>query len=142
MYSSNHFYFNRSYYWFVGEKFRLLWLSSCTFYGECREGDNTHLTGAPYHPSTNGAAGRLVQSFTQSLKKSSLPSKSTLQKFLMQYCQTPLDSYYSPNEVLNEGQIFASRTPGSRRPLTSRKGNKPGKLPSPNRWNTTTQCPS
>ena len=38
-----------------------------------------------YHPATNGAAERLIQSFKQALRKSSLPPKEALQEFLMQY---------------------------------------------------------
>ena len=43
------------------------------------------LTGAPYHPATNGAAER-EQSFKQA---SSLPPKEALQEFLMQYRRIP-----------------------------------------------------
>ena len=50
-----------------------------------------HLTGAPYHSATNGAAEKLVQSFKQSLKKSKLPPRPALQEFLMQYRRTPLN---------------------------------------------------
>ena len=35
----------------------------------CKERGITHLTGAPYHPLTNGAAARLVQTFKQALRK-------------------------------------------------------------------------
>lgn len=71
----------------------------------CRERGIVHLTGAPYHPATNGAAERLVQSFKQSLKKSSLPPKTALQEFLLHYRRTPLDSGHSPSELLNGRQI-------------------------------------
>ena len=71
----------------------------------CRERGITHLSGAPYHPATNGAAERLVQSFKSSLRKSSLPPKSSLQEFLMIYRRTPLPSGMSPCELLNERQI-------------------------------------
>lgn len=43
----------------------------------CRPGGVVHLTGASYHPATNGAAERVVQSFKQSLKKSSLTKGCT-----------------------------------------------------------------
>jgi len=33
-----------------------------------------HLTGAPYHPATNGATERLLYNFAQAMKKSSLPT--------------------------------------------------------------------
>ena len=75
------------------------------FQAWCRERGITHLTGAPYHPETNGAAERLVQTFKQSLRKSSLPPKAALQEFLLQYRRTPLDSGYSPSELLNGRQI-------------------------------------
>ena len=76
------------------------------FQAWCQERGITHLSGAPYHPATNGAAERLVQSFKQSLKKSALPPKAALQEFLMQYRRTPLDSGgYSPSELLNGRQI-------------------------------------
>ena len=71
----------------------------------CKERGITHLTGAPYHPSTNGAAERLVQTFKQSLRKSSLPPRRALQEFLMQYRRTPNSTGYSPSELLNSRQI-------------------------------------
>uniref|UniRef100_A0A5S6R4R8 Integrase catalytic domain-containing protein n=1 Tax=Trichuris muris TaxID=70415 RepID=A0A5S6R4R8_TRIMR len=72
----------------------------------CRERGIVHLTGALYHPATNGAAERLVQSFKQSLRKSLLPPKAALQEFLIQYRRTPLQSGYSPAELLNGRQII------------------------------------
>lgn len=75
------------------------------FQAWCRERGITHLTGAPYHPATNGAAERLVQTFKKAIKKSSLPPKVALQEFLLQYRRTPLDSDYSPSELLNGRQI-------------------------------------
>lgn len=80
---------------FVSEEFQM-W---------CRERGITHLTGAPYHPATNGAAERLVQTFKQALSKSSLPPRTALQEFLMQYRRTPLAEGYSPSELLNGRQI-------------------------------------
>ena len=71
----------------------------------CAERGIIHLTGAPYHPATNGAAERLVQSFKQSLRKSSLPPKAALQEFLMLYRRTPLSVGYSPSELLNKRQL-------------------------------------
>ena len=64
-----------------------------------------HLTGAPYHPATNGAAERMVQTFKQALSKSTLSPKAALQEFLMQYRRTPLAEGYSPSEILNGRQI-------------------------------------
>ena len=64
------------------------------------------LTGAPYHPATNGAAERMVQSFKQSLKiKSKLPQRPGLQEFLMQYRRTPLNTGFSPSQLLNGRQL-------------------------------------
>lgn len=71
----------------------------------CNERGITHLTGAPYHPATNGAAERLIQSFKQTMKKSSLSPRAALQEFLIQYRRTPLESGYSPSELLNGRQI-------------------------------------
>ncbi|KAG0720105.1 Transposon Tf2-6 polyprotein [Chionoecetes opilio] len=71
----------------------------------CKERSITHLTGAPYHPATNGAAERLIQTFKQALRKSSLPPKAALQEFLMQYRRTPTSSGFSPSELLNNRQM-------------------------------------
>ena len=71
----------------------------------CRERGIVHLTGAPYHPATNGAAERLVQTFKQALKKSELSPKDALQQFLMQYRRTPLPTGFSPSQLLNGRQI-------------------------------------
>ena len=71
----------------------------------CRKRGITHLSGAPYHPATNGAAERLVQSFKQSIRKSVLSPKAALQEFLMQYRRTPLETGLSPSELLNGRQI-------------------------------------
>ena len=75
------------------------------FQSWCRERGITHLTGAPYHPATNGAAERLVQTFKQALRKSSLPPKRALQEFLMQYRRMPTSNGYSPSELLMSRQI-------------------------------------
>ena len=71
----------------------------------CKERRITHLTGAPYHPATNEAAERLVQTFKQALRKSSLPPKRALQEFLMQYRRTPTSCGFSPSELLNSRQL-------------------------------------
>ena len=75
------------------------------FQAWCKERGIVHLSGAPYHPATNGAAERLVQTFKQSIRKSTLPVKVALQEFLLQYRRTPLESGYSPSELLNGRQI-------------------------------------
>ena len=71
------------------------------FQAWCKQRGIVHLTGAPYHPATNGAAERLIQSFKQALRKSSLPPKEALQEFLMQYRRIPFASGLSPSELLN-----------------------------------------
>ena len=75
------------------------------FQGWCKQRGIVHLTGAPYHPATNGAAERLIQSFKQALRKSSLPPKEALQEFLMQYRRIPFASGLSPSELLNGRRI-------------------------------------
>ena len=47
----------------------------------------------------------LVQTFEQSMCKTSIPSKTALQEFLLQYRHTPLSSGYSPCELLHGRQI-------------------------------------
>ena len=71
----------------------------------CKERGITHLAGAPYHPATNGAAERLVQTFKQALRKSSLPPKRVLREFLMQYRRTPTSCGFSPSDLLNASQL-------------------------------------
>ena len=75
------------------------------FQAWCKQRGIVHLTGAPYHPATNGAAERLIQSFKQALRKSSLPPKEALQEFLMQYTSIPFASGLSPSELLNGRRI-------------------------------------
>ena len=84
---------------------RHLYLRTQEFQAWCKSRGIAHLTGAPYHPATNGAAERLVQSFKQALRKSDLPPNEALQEFLMQYRRTPLSSGFSPSELLNGRQI-------------------------------------
>lgn len=71
----------------------------------CAKRGIIHLTGAPYHPATNGAAERLVATFKQSMKKSKLPPKAALQEFLMHYRRTPLATGFSPSQLLNGRQM-------------------------------------
>ena len=75
------------------------------FQAWCKQRGIVHLTGAPYHPATNGAAERLIQSFKQALRKSSLLPKEALQEFLMQYRRIPFASGLSPSELLNGRRI-------------------------------------
>ena len=71
----------------------------------CKERGIIHLMGAPYHPSTNGAAERLLQTFKQALRKSVELPKKALLGFLRQYRRTPTDSGFSPSQLLNGRQI-------------------------------------
>ena len=80
---------------------------SSEFQSWCQGRGIVHLIGAPYHPATNEAAERLVQTFKKALIKSSLPARSALQEFLMLYRRTPLSLGYSPSELLNGRQIRA-----------------------------------
>ena len=79
--------------------------SSEEFQSWCCKRGITHLTGAPYHPATNGTVERLVQTFKQALSKSSLPPHAALQEFMKQYRRTPRSEDYSPSELLNGRQI-------------------------------------
>ena len=54
-----------------------------------------HIHVAPYHPSSNGAVERLVQSFKQwmkAVKQDDLAFQHRLQKYLMTYHSTPQDT--------------------------------------------------
>ena len=51
-----------------------------------------HITTAPYHPSSNGAAERLVQTVKQAIRaghQKGVPLERTLAVFLLQYRSTP-----------------------------------------------------
>ena len=79
---------------------------SAEFQDWCRNRGIVNLSGAPYHPQTNGSAERLVQTFKQSLRKSAKPPRLALQEFLMLYRRTPIaGSNFSPSELLNGRQI-------------------------------------
>ena len=75
------------------------------FQNYCKQRDIVHLTGAPYHPPTNGAAERLIQTFKQALRKSSESPKPALVEFLMHYRRTPTSSGYFPSELLNSRRM-------------------------------------
>ena len=78
---------------------------SSEFQAWCKERGIVHLSGAPYHPATNGAAERMVQTFKKAMRKSAESPRAALQQFLMQYRRTPLESGYSPSELLNGRQL-------------------------------------
>ena len=75
------------------------------FQNYCQARGIAHLTGAPYHPATNGAAKRLVQTFKQSVRKSDKAPRDVLFEFLIQYRQTTTAIGYSPSELLTGRQI-------------------------------------
>jgi len=75
------------------------------FQDHCQSREIVHLTGAPYHPATNGTAERLVQTFKQSLRKSDKAPRDVLFEFLIQYRRTRTASGYSPRELLTGRQI-------------------------------------
>ena len=75
------------------------------FQDYCQARGIVHLTGAPYHPATNGSVERLVQTFKQSLRKSDKAPRNALFEFLIQYRRTPTPSGYSPSELLTGHQI-------------------------------------
>ena len=58
-------------------------LTSDEFQTWCKERGIVQLRGAPYFPASNGLAERMMQTFKQALRKSSLPPKRALQEFLM-----------------------------------------------------------
>jgi len=71
----------------------------------CKEQGIVHLMGAPYHPATNGAAERLIQTFKQALRKSSKPSKKAVVEFLMQYRRAPTAVGYK-NQIRTKIDTF------------------------------------
>ena len=57
-----------------------------------KENSVKHIKSAPYHPSTNGAVERLVQTFKKSMKASQYVGRSHSQRlasFLLTYRSTP-----------------------------------------------------
>lgn len=62
-----------------------------------------HVTGAPYHPATNGIAERLVRSFKRAVKadRTDITSQHKLDKFLLSYRIAPhATTDLSPGELL------------------------------------------
>jgi len=83
----------------------------------CKENGIVHLTGAPYHPATNGAAERLVKTFKQSLEK--------LDK-------APKDALQGPASCLTDVKSVLKLTPYCLHLLTLHRANKLKKLRSLN----------
>ncbi|KII62828.1 hypothetical protein RF11_09005 [Thelohanellus kitauei] len=81
--------------------------SSNEFQSWCKSRGITCISGAPYHPATNGTAERFVQTFKQAMKKSNLSIDLALYEFLLQYRRTPGATGLSPSELLNGRQIRA-----------------------------------
>ena len=66
--------------------------TSDEFKGFCKSNGIRHITGAPYHPSTNGAIERAVQTMKKSLKSTVNESgtiQTKLSRFLISYRTTP-----------------------------------------------------
>ena len=78
---------------------------SLEFQACCKAIGISHLTEASYHPTTNGVAEHLVQTFKKSLRKSTFSLRKAVGEFLIQYGRTSLLSGYSPSEPLNGRQI-------------------------------------
>lgn len=79
--------------------------ASKEFQDWCRFRGIACISGAPYHPATNGIAERFIQTFKRSMRKSELNPDRALQEFLHQYRRTPGLSGKSPSELLNNRQI-------------------------------------
>ena len=66
----------------------------------CHANGIHHISSSPYHPSTNGLAGKVVQSFKQGLKRMQGESLALkLARYLFRYRITP-HSTTSPAELL------------------------------------------
>ena len=66
--------------------------TSDEFKGFCKSNGIRHITSAPYHPSTNGAIERAVQTMKKSLKSTVIELgtvQTKLSRFLMSYRTTP-----------------------------------------------------
>ena len=94
----------------------------------CRERRIIHLMGASYHPATNGATECLVQTFKQSMRKTSLPPQAALQD---SYCSTKVHLLIQPNHIVNCSKVDRFRAIWmlcSLHQLRLLRGNKQGKL--------------
>ena len=115
MHSPDQFHIYQSNHYAVGRRLCSLWISS---HYRIRQHYNLQLA---LQSSRNGVITEasnislelhiiqqptgLVQSFKQSMKKSKLPPRPALQEFLMQYRRTPLNTGFSPSQLLNSRQI-------------------------------------
>ena len=72
-----------------------------------------HVTSAPYHPSTNGAAERTVQDFKRTLKKLSGSSKVSLESQVARFLYT---QHNTPSTVtgLSPAEILFKKKPKTR----------------------------
>ncbi|KII62712.1 Pol polyprotein [Thelohanellus kitauei] len=66
----------------------------------CKETGIHHVTGAPYHPATNGLAERLIQTFKRRIQKSIVSEDTAIQEFLLAYRQRTLSAGKCPVEHL------------------------------------------
>ena len=65
-----------------------------------------HVTGAPYHPATNGLAENAVKTFKQAYKKCDDNVEDSLQKFLFDYRVTPnVTTGIAPCELLMKRRL-------------------------------------
>ena len=58
----------------------------------CRKNGIKHIRSAPYHPATNGAVERFVQTFKRALKSGRNEGRGNqhmISNFLLRYCSTP-----------------------------------------------------
>ena len=66
--------------------------TSSEFAISLRKNGVKHIRSAPYHPSSNGAAERFVQTFKRAMKSNQfhkVPFEHRLMNFLLTYCSTP-----------------------------------------------------
>ena len=94
----------------------------------CRQNGIRHIRSAPYHPATNGAVERFVQTLKKSLRASSrdgLNLPFSLANFLLQYRSTPhATTAASPSSLFlgrSYGQDWTSYTPVWRGKLENTK---------------------
>ena len=67
-----------------------------------------HVRSAPYHPSSNGQAERVVQTFKEAILKTTGDVQTRLARFMFQYRLTPHSS-----TGLSPAEMLLGRCPGS-----------------------------